>query len=222
MSELPHPLSPHRRIALTVWATFTRSPGGIPISREACAILLAFVTARPPRYILRMRLDDVEFSRAIWRVPEWDGKRSYQLPMPRLALALVRQAHSFRKPRDGGFLFPGCFDRQAPMDHAVITRTFRRAGIAPSVILKRPAYDIPAAAAWIMVEAGVRSEDVEAVMHRTNQHEMLRKEKFMRSEDWIFQRSKIALEAFEIAFMSIVGLSYSDQLFELPRFPHHW
>lgn len=222
MSEVSPPQSTHQRIVRIVWSTFTKPDDGLPVSREASAILLSLVTVRPPRNILPMRLDEIDFGRAVWHVPKRDGKSAYRLPLTKLAVALVRQAHSFRRSRDGDFLFPGCFDPRVPMAAAVLTRTFRRAGIAPTVLLKRPAYDLPAAAAWIMVEAGVKSEDVEAVMHRTSQHELLRREKFIREESWIFSRSQVALEAFEAALMPIVGLAYSDALFRSPRFPQSW
>ncbi|MBD9652924.1 hypothetical protein IB267_31655 [Ensifer sp. ENS09] len=222
MLEVPAPQSTHSRIILTVWSTFTRADDGLPISREACAILLFLVTVRPPSYILPIRLDEIDFRKSIWNVPERDGKPAYRLPLTKLAVALIRQAHSFRQSRDGDFLFPGCFNRQIPMAQTVLSRTFRRAGIAPSSLIRRPAYDLPAAAAWVMMEAGVKSGDVNAIIHRTSQHELLRREKFIREEDWIFERSKIALEAFEEALMSIVGLTYSDPLFRSPRFPQSW
>jgi integrase len=222
MSNVLTPQSTHSRIIQAVWSTFTHVDDGLPISREACAILLFLVTVRPPRYILPIRTDEIDFGKAIWNVPEQDGKPAYRLPLTRLAIALVRHAHAFKQPRDGDFLFPGCFDRQIPMAPTVLSRTFRRAGLAPTNLIRRPAYDLPAAAAWVMVEAGVKSDDVEAVMHRTSQHEMLRREKFIREGDWIFERSQIALEAFEEALMSIVGLTYSDPLFRSPRFPPSW
>ncbi len=222
MSNVPIPQSTHSKIVQVVWSTFTQAEDGLPISQEACAILLFLVTVRPPTYILPIRIDEIDFGKSIWNVPEKDDKPAYRLPLTRIAIALIRQAYSFRQSRDGDFLFPGCFNRQIPMAQSVLSRTFRRSGLAPSVLIKRPAYDLPAAAAWVMVEAGVKSDDVKAVMHRTSQHEMLRRKKFIREEDWIYERSKIALEAFEGALMSIVGLTYSDPLFRSPRFPQSW
>lgn len=218
MSIVAHSnMSRHEQIVHSVWSALTRPKDGLPVSRKACAILLSLVTVQPPRVILLMRLDDVDFERSIWHAPARDKRPPYSVPLTRIAVALIGQAHAFKKDRDGHFLFPGCFDPKAPMAKAVLTRTFRRAKLAPTRLIKRPGYDLPVAAAWVMAEAGVDADDIRAVMHRVSQHELLRLAKFVAPEDRILSRTRGALETFETALMRIVGLQYSDPLFDRPK-----
>lgn len=244
MSDESSLQSKHRQIIRTVWTAFTDRADGLPVSLEACAILLAVVTIRPHTNILAAKLEEIDDARAIWQFPERNGKPAYRLPLTKLAIALIRHTSCFRRSSEDEILVPGRMNRQAralvqqstapspyrsellfpsrlnpeePTSPSTISRAFRRAGIAPTQLLQRPAYDLPVAAAWIMAEVGVKSEDINAVMHRVSQHEMLRLRKFSRPDDWVFSRSQVALEQFENALMQIVGLTYSHSLFhQLP------
>ncbi|OWV82707.1 hypothetical protein [Rhizobium sp. R693] len=217
MSSPSEMRSHHHRLAQSIWSVFTRKADGLPVSRKACAILLSLVTVQPPRAVLLMRLEDIDLNRWLWHVPPLGDKRSYAVPLTRLAIALVGHAFAFRTDGDGEFLFPGRRDASIPMARAVLTRTFRRAKLAPTPQFRRPGYDLPVIAAVVMSSAGVDALDIRAVMHRISQHETLRITKFEASDQWILKRSRAALAQFETELMKLVGLKYTDPIFCLPR-----
>lgn len=207
----------HERLVQMIWSALTRERDGLPVSRKACAILLSLTTVQPPRAVLMMRLADIDFDRSLWKTPPSKERRSYSHPLTRLALALIGHAFAFHADGDGEFLFPGRRDAKVPMAKAVLVRTFRRMKLAPTPGFNRPGYDMQVIAARIMANRGVHSDDIQAVMHRVSQHELLRIKKFEASDQWISKQSRVALNEFETALMALTGLKYTDPIFCPPR-----
>ncbi|MGF6379830.1 integrase [Paraburkholderia atlantica] len=93
-----------------------------------CALrLLPYLFCRPGE-LRTMRWSDVHLEEAEWRFVASKNGPSHIVPLPRQAVAILRELRPLTGR--GEFVFPGRDDRTQPMSNATLNRALQRAGIS--------------------------------------------------------------------------------------------
>ncbi|MGD9883694.1 MAG: tyrosine-type recombinase/integrase [Reyranella sp.] len=127
---------------------------GQPVTAAALKLLpLVFVR---PGELRQARWSEVSFDEAVWRIPAERTKmrREHLVPLPRQALAILRELHAVTGR--GGLLFPSIRSAHRPMSDNTLNAALRRLGYGKDEVT---AHGFRATASTLLNESGRFSPD---------------------------------------------------------------
>lgn len=156
-------------------------------SLRAGMLLLALTMTRPGD-VRFMRRSEINFPKALWRIPaeRMKMRRPHDVPLSSQALAVLRDAWKFST---GDLVLPSVRDEATPLSENAFNSALRRMGYAKDEVT---AHGFRASASTILNERGFNADVIEAALAHQDEDEVRRaynrttylKERIVLMQEW--------------------------------------